>query len=113
MIAIKNAVLVMRDHLIPQSVVLLEDGVIQAFGREKDLPIPEHCEHIIDADGCSSVQGSLISTPTLMEKYSSRIIRPKLPSITSAMAPPRCCQPFTPASIRSSMSRPSARCGKP
>lgn len=51
MIAIKNAVLVMRDHLIPQSVVLLEDGVIQAFGREKDLPIPEHCEHIIDADG--------------------------------------------------------------
>lgn len=51
MIAIKNAVLVMRDHLIPQSVVLLEDGVIQAFGREKDLPIPEHCEHIINADG--------------------------------------------------------------
>lgn len=51
MIAIKNAVLVMHDHLIPQSVLLLENGVIQAFGKEKDLPIPERCERIIDAEG--------------------------------------------------------------
>ena len=32
MVAIKNAVLVMRDHLIPNAVLLMEDGIIKAFG---------------------------------------------------------------------------------
>ena len=50
MVAIKNAVLVMRDHLIPNGVVLMEDGVIQAFGEARKLQIPEGCE-VIDAEG--------------------------------------------------------------
>jgi len=50
MIAIKNATLVMRDHLIPNAVLLMEDGKISAFGEAKKCPIPEGCE-VIDAQG--------------------------------------------------------------
>lgn len=50
MIAIKNAELVMRDHLIPNAVLLMEDGVIKAFGEARKLAIPEGCE-VIDAEG--------------------------------------------------------------
>lgn len=50
MIAIKNATLVMRDHLIPDAVLLIEDGVIVDFGKMRKLSIPEGCE-VIDANG--------------------------------------------------------------
>ncbi len=50
MVAIKNAVLVMRDHLIPDGVLLMEDGIIQDFGPARKLSIPEGCE-VIDAEG--------------------------------------------------------------
>ena len=50
MIAIKNAELVMRDHLIPNAVLLIEDGKIKAFGEARKLAIPEGCE-VIDAEG--------------------------------------------------------------
>ena len=50
MIAIKNATLVMRDHLIVDGVLLMEDGLIKDFGEMRNLPIPEGCE-IIDAEG--------------------------------------------------------------
>ena len=50
MIAIKNATLVMRDHLIPDAVLLIEDGKIADFGEMRTTPIPEDCE-IIDAQG--------------------------------------------------------------
>ena len=50
MIAIINAVLVMRDHLIPNGVLLIEDGKIAAFGEIRKVEIPEGCE-IIDAEG--------------------------------------------------------------
>ena len=50
MIAIKNATLVMKDHLIPEAVLLIEDGLIQDFGEMRTLSIPEGCE-IIDAEG--------------------------------------------------------------
>ena len=50
MIAIKNATLVMRDHLIPEAVLFIEDGVIAGFGEMRNTPIPEGCE-IIDAEG--------------------------------------------------------------
>lgn len=50
MIAIKNATLVMRDHLIVDGVLLIEDGLIKDFGEMRNLPIPEGCE-IIDAEG--------------------------------------------------------------
>ncbi len=46
MIAIKNATLVMRDHLIPNGVILTEDGKITAFGTEKQVQIPPHAEQI-------------------------------------------------------------------
>ena len=50
MLAIKNATLVMKDHLIPDAVILVEDGKIHSFGKMRNLPIPEGCE-VIDAEG--------------------------------------------------------------
>ena len=50
MIAIINAVLVMRDHLIPDAVLLIEDGKIAGFGEKRKFAVPEGCE-IIDAEG--------------------------------------------------------------
>ena len=50
MIAIKNATLVMKDHLIPEAVLFVEDGKIADFGEMRSTPIPEGCE-IIDAEG--------------------------------------------------------------
>ena len=48
--AIINAELVMRDHLIPEAVLFIEDGKIAGFGEMRTTPIPEGCE-IIDAGG--------------------------------------------------------------
>ena len=48
--AIINAELVMRDHLIPEAVLFIEDGKIAGFGEMRTTPIPEGCE-IIDAAG--------------------------------------------------------------
>ena len=50
MIAVINAVLVMKDHLIPKAVLLIEDGKIAGFGEMRKMSVPEGCE-IIDADG--------------------------------------------------------------
>lgn len=50
MLAIKNAVLVMRDHFIPNAVLLIDGGKIVAFDEARLLPIPENCE-VIDAEG--------------------------------------------------------------
>ena len=50
MVAIKNAVLVMRDHFIPDATLLIEDGRIAAFGEARSLPVPEGCD-VIDAKG--------------------------------------------------------------
>lgn len=48
--AIINAELVMRDHLIPEAVLFIEDGKIAGFGEMRTTPIPEGCE-ILDAKG--------------------------------------------------------------
>ena len=48
MLAIKNAVLVMTDHYIPDATLLVEDGKIIDYGKK--LPIPEGAE-ILDAQG--------------------------------------------------------------
>jgi len=50
MTAIINATLVMRDHLIPNGVLLMDNGKITAFGESRKMQIPEGCE-IIDAEG--------------------------------------------------------------
>lgn len=50
MLAIKNATLIMRDHLIPDAVILLENGVIKDFGPMRKLSVPEGCE-VVDAKG--------------------------------------------------------------
>ena len=50
MLAIKNATLVMRDHLIPDAVLLVEDGKIHSFGEMRNTAIPEGCQ-IMDAEG--------------------------------------------------------------
>ena len=51
MLAIINAELVMRDHLIPEAVLFVEDGKIAGFGEMRTTPIPEDCD-ILDAEGC-------------------------------------------------------------
>ena len=48
--AIVNATLVMRDHLIPEAVLLIGDGRIAGFGEARSTPVPEGCE-VIDAGG--------------------------------------------------------------
>jgi len=50
MIAIKNATLVMKDHLIPDAVILLEDGLIADFGEMRSTPIPDGSQ-VVDAEG--------------------------------------------------------------
>ena len=50
MLAIKNATLVMRDHLIPEAVLFVDDGLITGFGEMRNTPIPDGCE-ILDAEG--------------------------------------------------------------
>ena len=50
MLAIINAELVMKDHLIPEAVLFVEDGVIAGYGEMRTTPIPEGCE-ILDAQG--------------------------------------------------------------
>ena len=50
MIAIKNATLVMKDHLIPDAVLFIENGLIADFGEMRSTPIPADCE-IVDAEG--------------------------------------------------------------
>ena len=48
--AVVNANVIMPDHVIPNGVILFEDGVIRAVGKAKDVPVPEGAE-IIDAEG--------------------------------------------------------------
>ena len=50
MLALTNAVLVMRDHLIPNAALLVENGKIKAYGKMKDITIPNGWE-VIDAEG--------------------------------------------------------------
>ena len=50
MLAIINAELIMKDHFIPEAVLLVEDGKIAGFGEMRNTPIPDGCE-ILDAEG--------------------------------------------------------------
>ena len=50
MLAIINAELVMKDHLIPDAVLFVENGKIAGYGEMRTTPIPEGCE-IMDAKG--------------------------------------------------------------
>ncbi len=50
MVAIKNAVLIMYNHMIPDGVLLIENKKICGFGEARSLPIPEGCP-VIDAEG--------------------------------------------------------------
>ena len=47
--AIINANIIMTDHVIPNGVILFEDGVIKDFGKAKDVVVPDGIE-IIDAE---------------------------------------------------------------
>lgn len=47
---IVNATLIMQDHLIPDGVLLIDNGIIKAFGNKKDVAIPAGGD-IIDAEG--------------------------------------------------------------
>ncbi len=48
--AIINATMVMRDHYIPNGILLIEEGKIKKFGPTGKITVPENCE-IIDAEG--------------------------------------------------------------
>ncbi len=47
--AIINATIVMRDYLIPDGVILIENDKIKAYGKAKNVKIPDGAE-IIDAE---------------------------------------------------------------
>ncbi len=48
--AIINATIVLRDHYIPNGVIIIQDGIIKDFGEARKLNVPENAE-IIDAKG--------------------------------------------------------------
>jgi N-acetylglucosamine-6-phosphate deacetylase len=48
--AIINATVVLRDHYIPNGVILIQDGIIKEFGEARKLAVPDGAE-IIDAKG--------------------------------------------------------------
>ena len=48
--AIINACIVLKDHYIPDGVILIEDGIIKDFEEARHLAVPEDYE-IIDAGG--------------------------------------------------------------
>ena len=50
MLAIQNATLVMRDHLVPDGTLLIKDGRIIAVGEASAVSVPEGCERL-DAGG--------------------------------------------------------------
>ena len=50
MTLIKNAVLVMRDHFIPDAMLLIEEGKIMEFGEMREREMPNGCD-VIDAKG--------------------------------------------------------------
>ncbi len=50
MLAVVNAVIVMKDHLIPEGVLLLEGNRISAFGEMRKIPVPPGAQ-VIDAQG--------------------------------------------------------------
>lgn len=50
MTAIINATLVMKDHFIPNGILLIEDGKIKEFGEKRLMTVPDGAE-IIDAEG--------------------------------------------------------------
>ena len=47
--AIIHATIVMRDYLIPNGTILIENDKIKRYGKAKDVAIPDGCE-IIDAE---------------------------------------------------------------
>ena len=50
MLAIIHATLVMRDHLIPDAALVMENGMIHSFGEMRNFSIPAGCQ-VIDAEG--------------------------------------------------------------
>lgn len=48
--AIINATLIMRDHFIPDAILIIKDGIISDFGEARKISLPDNCE-IIDAGG--------------------------------------------------------------
>ena len=48
--AIINAKIVMYDHIIPNGVILIDEGVIFAYGKAAEITVPSDAE-IIDAEG--------------------------------------------------------------
>jgi len=50
LLAILHAELILRDHYLPDAILLLENGIIQAFGEMGSIPVPAGAE-ILDAKG--------------------------------------------------------------
>ncbi len=65
MLAIKNATLVMRDHLIPDAVLFVEDGKIHSFGEMRNTAIPEGYEGVTDL--CFDFEGEIAGSKLTLE----------------------------------------------
>lgn len=56
MLAIINTDVVLHNHIIPDGVVLIDNGIITAVGEKRKMTVPEGCE-IIDAGGKYTAPG--------------------------------------------------------
>ena len=74
MTAIIHANLIMRDHYIPDAVLLIENEKIMDFGSAKKVTVPENCQ-IVDAEVYMLVPALWISIPIPMAGFSFRMIR--------------------------------------
>ena len=75
MVAIKNAVLVMRDHLIPEAVLFIEDGRVAAFGKHVELY--ENCaayRKMVDLQKLEDEFDSKIGIPNANTQKRERLI---------------------------------------
>jgi imidazolonepropionase-like amidohydrolase len=62
MLAIKNCCIVARDHLIPDGVILINDGILESACEARFTEIPEGSE-VVDA-------GGLFAGPGLIDEHS-------------------------------------------
>ncbi len=56
MLAVVNAMIVMRDHLIPDGILVLDEGKIVDFGEMRNVPVPLGAR-VIDAEGAFAGPG--------------------------------------------------------
>ena len=81
MLAIIHAELVMRDHLIPEAVLFIEDGKIAGFGEMRTTDIPEGCEWTVIPGGMWAQFKCKGPLPNSLQSVNTQIWSEWLPSL--------------------------------